>query len=76
MALAPLTMLATDDAIGSFQARPVRFGSCPVIQMTLQEASEEFSPLLLKELLHLTMLKLLRAYVRDACEIRAQPASQ
>src|SRR5687768_12263534 len=60
MALAPLTTLATADTIGSFQALPVGFMGRTIIQMTLQEASEEFSPLLLKELLHLTMLQLPR----------------
>lgn len=60
MARAPLTMRAPDDTISSFQALPVGFVRSTIIQMPLQQASQEFSTLLLKELRNLTMLEVLR----------------
>jgi hypothetical protein len=79
MGLTPLTMMVPDDAIIAFQALPVGFVSGAMIQVALQQASQEFASLRLEELLNLAMVELLclgRTHMRDQRSERLEGARE
>jgi hypothetical protein len=57
MGLTPLTMMVSNDTIIAFQALPVGFVSGAMIQVALQQTSQEFASRRLKKLLNVAMGK-------------------